>query len=909
MPPAPDIIDLPFQRHANALLVEALALPVGKRRAHVRAQSGADTRLADEVLALLDGEDGIDDFLARPAVLDLNLLPDDADDNTEPDKETPIPERIGHYVITQRLGSGGMGDVFRARQEHPVRREVALKCIRANLAPEARQRFLIEQGALARLGHSNVARFFDAGTTDDGQPYFAMELVPGEPITHYCDAHRLSVTDRLYLFLQVCAGVEHAHRQQILYRDIKPTNVLVVDESGSAIAKVIDFGIAKSLDRAVTELAQETGASILGTPVYMSPEALDPRRIDGGIDTRTDVYSLGVLLYELLSGRTPFDSDDSGLIGLIGKISCGDTPSPSQRLSKLSASDSSEQARRRDTHIGSLIKTLHGDLDWIVAKAMATERERRYGAVSELAADINRFLAHEPIAARPADIRYRLRMFARRHRTAAVAIGIALFGLLLGLAGLSYGMLKARREAGAARQALAQSREVSNFLIGLFDASRPGSEPAAQISAADLLDRGAEQLGTRLVDQPRARARFLRTIGDVYVQIGHYDEAQKILARAQSLLDAESPVDVAEQHTLQRSFGVLAFHRAQWKKAERLLRAGIQGLNPADDPATWSLAIHNLGVTEYKQHRLDEAMTQFQRALRVREKYLPNDQAQIDRSWNAIASIYLAKGEAEKAGVLFKKVLAHRRASLGDKHAYVAMSLKNLALVDEKLGHIAAAEKQLREAVAIQQSALGPGNPDLAGTLATLGDLLNDYADPASAEAPMRRALGIWRAALGNNNMVAAHAMLSLGIVLQKLGRLDQAEKLMRESLAVRQRLGQPESSLEYPRMYLGLIALDRGQLDKAQPILQHSLDLWQRTLRPGHPSLSWPMLGLARIDLARGDSGQAEQMSDQALQIRIKSFKPGNVAIADAQRIHNDAIQAAAKQADADPARRNPEK
>ena len=890
MPSEPDTTDLQFQRRAHHLLVEALEVAVETRRDWVVSRAGDDHALAAEVLALLVAEDDLGDFLDRPAVIDLRLLPDAADTGQERESELPLPASIGPYAIIERLGSGGMGEVYRARQEQPVRREVALKRIRANLPPDARERFGIEQGALARLGHSNVSRFFDAGTTEDGQPYFVMELVAGSPITSYCDDHRLSVIERLQLFLRVCAGVEHAHRQQILHRDLKPSNVLVVEESGKAIPKVIDFGIAKSLDRAEARLALETGTQILGTPVYMSPEALDPQRIDGGIDTRTDVYSLGVLLYELLSGRVPFERGDSGLIALIARIGSGNTQTPSQRFSTLSRDEATETAERRGTEIADVVRQLRGDLDWIVGKAMAIERDDRYGSVGEFAADIRRYLSNMPVEARASGAGYRFRLFARRHRVGMITSGVALLGLVLGVAGLGYGLLKARSETAAAQQALGESRAISDFLIGLFDGSRPGSKPADQVSAADLLDRGADELGTALGDHPAARGRFLRAIGDVYVQIGHYDQAERIFAQAQTVLDATSPADDPQHRALLRSRGVLAYHRSQWKDAEALLREGTQGLDPNTDPETWALAVHDLGVTLYQQGRLDEAMVELQRAYEVRKRTLPPDHPHLVRSRNAIASIYLARGDAAMAAEMFEQSLAQRRATLGPNHAFVAMSLKNLALAHEKLGRWADAESELQQAVDIQQAALGPDNGELAGTLATLGKVLQDHGAFARAEAPMRRALEIRRAALGEDSPVTSGQMMSLGRVLIRLGRLDEAERLMRENLAIRRRLKAKESSLEFPIMYLGLIALERGHLDESEKTLGHSLELWERTLGPDDRSVSWPLLGLARIHLARGEMDEAEKLSKRALDIRMKAYAEGNVLIDEARRIHDQA-------------------
>jgi non-specific serine/threonine protein kinase/serine/threonine-protein kinase len=875
-------LDLDRERRLHALLLQALALPPERRRRHVVEAAGDDRDLAAEVLDLLAGEDGLEEFLETPAAvgLDVGAVSEDRPGPGAAGEAAPpgdLPARIGPFTILERLGSGGMGEVFRALQEEPVRREVALKRVRAHLPAEALDRFVVEQQALARLGHTHVARLYDAGTTADGQPYFAMELLQGRPVTTYCDEERLGVEERLEIFLGICAGVEHAHQKQVLHRDLKPSNVLVVEESGRPVPKVIDFGIAKSLGDPGTGLTFDTRLGLVGTPAYMSPEALASGRVEGGLDTRSDVYSLGVLLFELLTGRTPYDEGDPGLVELISRIEEGREETPSNRLRRLTEEESGEVAAQRGISAGDLVRRVRDDLDWVVAKAMAPERERRYRSVGELAADVERHLRDEPVEARPPSAAYRLSKLARRHRAAFAASVVALAGLVVGTVGLVLGLVEARREAEAARQALAETSEVSSFLTGLFDASRPGSEPADQISAQDLLDRGAEELESRFAGQPAARGRFLRAIADVYVQMGRYDQAAPMLEEAVALLTAALPADHPDLAQAIRSQAVLAFHRGRWSDAEILFRAGSEGLDPAAQPEDWALAAHNVGVALYKQGRSEEAEAEFLRALEVRERSLPADHPHLARSLSALGAIYVERGDAERAVELYRRALEHLERTLGPRHAHVALALTNLAQAYRGLGRWDEAEAALDRAIEIQEATVGPEHPDLAQPLNTLGLLLVQRGELARAERALLRALEVRRAALGDESPWVAESMRNLGSLYLEMGRLDEAEPLLRRALEVRERAGLPEASLEHPRMDLGLIALERGDLVTAEAALAQSLRVWEEELGPDHRNLSWPLLGLARIRQLRGDLAGAEPLYRRALEIRERGYFEGH--------------------------------
>ncbi len=521
---------------------------------------------ADERSAYLDGACG-DDPALRAEVEDL-LVHDQVP--ADPSKRGDPPKNIGAYRLLQKLGEGGMGEVWEAEQSEPIRRRVALKLVKWGMdTKEVLARFESERQALALMNHPNIARAFEAGATGDGRPFFVMEFVKGAPLTEYCDSQRLSTQDRLRLFLRVCRGVEHAHQKGVIHRDIKPSNILVAVEDGQSVPKIIDFGVAKAISQRLTErtLFTELGQWI-GTPEYMSPEQAELTGLD--VDTRSDVYSLGVVLYELLAGAQPFDSTELRTVGfdeMRRRIREDDPPRPSTRVSSL-GDGSQVAAERRRTDIHGLTRTLRGDLDWIVMKALEKDRTRRYGSPSNLAADVERYLENKPVEASPPSAAYRLRKFVSRHRTGVFA-GVALVVLLVaGVVGTTVGLLRAQREADAVRK----SADVLAGVIGTLDPSRPMGRA---LTMRQVLDLGTERVNTELEGMPRVQARLLATLGQAYFNLGHFEEARPLLERSLSIRSRELGADhpeVASTLATSRVGSVLA---GQFSRVPGILRALI----------------------------------------------------------------------------------------------------------------------------------------------------------------------------------------------------------------------------------------------------------------------------------------------------------------------------------------------
>jgi eukaryotic-like serine/threonine-protein kinase len=472
---------------------------------------------------------------------------------------------IGSYQLIRKLGEGGMGQVWLAEQTAPIHRQVALKLIKVGRYDDSvLQRFYAERQSLALIDHPAIAKVFDAGATPDGQPYFVMEYVPGQPITDYCDGKRLKIRERLELFIKVCAGVQHAHQKAVMHRDLKPANILVVEVDGKPVPRIIDFGLAKAASPQLDgeTLVTEAGGWV-GTPGYMSPEQADPGVMD--VDTRTDVYSLGAVLYVLLTGSLPSDTKDwrnQRFDEFLRRLREEDPPRPSTKVGSGKGS-SPAMAEVRGTEPQQLVSLLSGDLDWITMKALEKERARRYGTPMELAANIERYLNSEPIVARPASATYRLRKYVRRHRfSVAVAAGIIL--LLTGFAVIQ------AVQIGRVTRERDRANRVTEFTQQIFKVSNPSEARGNTITARELLDKASGDINIGLAKDPDLQSQMMHTMGTVYDSLGLYSKAEPLLRRAVEIRRAV--LGPSNRDTLESSHR-LAFvlqQESQYPEAEKL---------------------------------------------------------------------------------------------------------------------------------------------------------------------------------------------------------------------------------------------------------------------------------------------------------------------------------------------------
>jgi len=804
-------------------------------------------------------------------------------DKTEPYDKTRtlttsgVAERIiGPYHLLEKIGAGGMGEVWVAEQHKPIHRRVALKLIKAGM--DTRQviaRFESERQALAMMDHPAIAKVFDAGETTDGRPYFVMEYVQGVPITTYCDRNRLTTKERLELFRHVCEGVQHAHQKAIIHRDLKPSNILVAIQDGVAVPKIIDFGVAKATAQSLTERTMYTELGMLiGTPEYMSPEQAE---MSGqNVDTRTDIYSLGAILYELLVGALPFDPKDlrrAGFDEIRRKIREEDPPKPSTKLSTMGdASVARAQSRRMEPP--ALIRQIRGDLDWITMKALEKDRTRRYGSPSELAADIDRYLHNQPVVACPPSTLYKAGKFVRRHR---FGVGVASAVAILLVAFSVTTAIQARRiarERDRANQEAEASRRVSDFLTGLFKVSNPSEARGNSVTAREILDKGADKIAGELQGQPLIQGKLMNTMGLVYDSLGLYAPAQALLEKAlETRMKALGPGHPDVAGTLGQ-LGTVIWHRGDFAKAKDFMQQALAINEKQFGPESLPVAgtLHNLGTLDWSWGKYDEARSLLERCLSIREKILGPEHADVAATLNSLGAIAYREGDFKKAGEIWERTLAIREKTLGPDHPYLAQTLNNLAIVYTYSGDPKRAVPLLERVVQIQEKVLGPKHPDLASGLMNLGDALLRSGGVAEAKPYFDRAVSIMEAASPDNPELARFLDRQAEVLLKEKD-LKGAQGIYERSLALRQKALGPKSP-EVAESLSGLAecAFQSGRVPEAESLYERALALVRKPDGSYYPGAYNALKGLAVLLRATHRDARAAELEAQ-----VKSMEIGN--------------------------------
>ena len=889
-------------RRAQEIFDAAVGLEPADRAAFLDGVSGGERELRAVVERLLAAHDSGDRTIA-------DVIANAAREWTS---SGDMPREVGPYRLLSELGRGGMGTVWLAeRADDAYHAYVAIKLVRGGFAdPELARRFRAERQVLADLVHPNIARLLDGGDAPDGTPYLVMEFIDGEPITTYARKHELGVRERLDLFLHVCDAVQHAHASLIVHRDIKPANILV---GSDGVPRLVDFGIAKPL----TESADETSAIERRlTPSYASPEQIRGERVT----TATDVFSLGVLLYELLTGEHPFAGDAQTNAEVQRRVLEDEVRPPSSAVA------------RRDPRAA---RALAGDIDVIVGRAMHKDPGQRYGSTDQLVADIRRHIAGTPILAVPPSVGYRLRKFVRRNRVAVAAAIVA----LLGASGFTaFHVARVTRERDVAEAEREKSERVATFMVDLFQWVDPEASRGDEVTARELLHAAAEQLDTALLDEPDVRATLLRNIADVYINIGLVDEARPLIedviatlrsagappsldltrayylrARADGTTDhwrdllavADSAGPVALQYSLLAQ-GAVAGDMAEAGDVDEAIRIMLDVIERSRDHAPiysdgLSEAEQQMGMLLSERTRWRDAEPFLQSALERRRGELGDDEPRTLRSMYDLAIVLWGLARYDEAAELMRERLVHARRIAGDNLNPVARTLWRLATYTRHLGNLDEAESLALEALEIFRTT-APSRLYQGLTLLELGEVLAEQGRLEEAETALRDALPIIDSVYGTDHQTSARMRGALAALLRDRGQLDESESLLREALAINERdTGSESFPFAGHSVMLARTLLRGDRVAESDSINEAALATLRALLPADHDLIAGALETRAEIELRHNDAAAAEADAREALRIRTVVMPDNRAALARSRNALGAALLASGRAREAE--------
>ncbi len=881
---------------ALRILDEVLELKGPDRTAHLDRTCAGDSKVLRRVEALLAAVEKDDAFLNEPTI---TALSDSAKTSTV---EGP-GAHIGPYKLLELIGQGGFGSVFMAQQAVPVRRRVALKIIK--LGMDTRQviaRFEAERQALALMDHPNIAKVLDAGATESGRPYFVMELVRGEPVTAYSDRERLTITERLTLFCDICLAVQHAHQKGVIHRDLKPNNVLVTVADAKPIPKVIDFGIAKATASPLTDKTLFTEfRQLLGTPEYMSPEQAEPASRD--IDTRSDIYSLGVLLYELLTGTTPFDAHElvaAGYDGMRRILRDQEPQRPSLRLQTLlassalvriptpaaeaggsKASSAIDIARRRQLEPMPLTRALRGDLDWIVLKCLEKDRRRRYETASALAEDVGRYLDHQPVLATPPSAGYKLRKFLRRNRGPVLA-GAGFLLLLIGGMVVSFTYWQRAESSRAEEQRQRrQAESITEFVTRALVSSDPVQGGSQDFLVIEAMDQAIEQLDSgELNDQPETEAALRLTISQILNENARSEQALRNARRALEISEALHPGDHPRVARSQKFVAISLLSLGRSSEALLHFEAALemrQRLFPGDHPDVAESSTEMARCLE-TLGRSAEALPRQVAALEMLQRLFPGDSPQVANSLNNVAACLHFLGRSADALPKMEAALEMHRRLYPGNHPKVAMCLNNVASCLEYLGRAEEALPHYKMALDMYRGLFEGDHPSVAATLKNWALCLRSLGRWEEALVGLQEALEMTRRLFSGDHPETAASLNSVGSCLRSMGRAAEALPNHEAALAMLQRLfpgAHPKVARSLNGVALCLQSL--GRLEEALTQFETALLMYQQLFQGDHPQTASVLNNAASCLRSLGRPAEALPKYEAALAMSRRVLASGD--------------------------------
>jgi len=819
----------------DAIVDTALELDGDKRNTFIEEQCKGDKELKTQVTELIKSIENSDteNFLEGSAPYPKHLAADLAKAEDDSQESSLIGETIDSYRILELIGHGGMASVFLAeRADEVFKGKVALKLMRQGMdTPSNKARFKRERNILANLEHPHIARLLDGGVTDKGLPYLVMEYVEGTSLFAYCDEHNLTIEQRLDLFKSVCRAVQYAHKNAIIHRDLKPANILVKQDGN---VKVLDFGIAKLLepeDPEETLFQTRTGARIL-TLGYAAPEQVN----DDKITTATDIYTLGILLYQLLTATSPFDMDGSNLTEIESFISTKTPEKPSAKYSELPQPEQDEAASQRATNSNKVYQKLKGDLDAIVMKTLRKDPETRYNSIDQLLQDLDRLNNNLPLIARKDTFRYKISKFLKRHKTGiSAAAGFVL--LLIGFIGFHTWQIT--EERNRAREEAQKARTTLDYLIGVFQHATPNHPGNQDITAQQILEQGTEYIQTEVKDQPDIKAPLTQSIGMIYLHLGEYDKAKTLLQEALRLHENNSPSDSRQWAASLNSWGEYNMEIGKYDTAKKYFRESAAVYNSLGNKNKYASIIGELGWIDYRNGDYERADSLLHEALVINRTVHGSESRQTGTDLQYLGWIKNAQGQYDKADSLFREALSIRKSALGENHRLVAQTLQSLGRTLYNKNDYAQAEEIERQALNLQRRIYDQEHPDIATSLRILGLINMRLEEFSKAKTYFEDALHMRLNFYGEHHPDVLKTRNDLASIYFFEGNYMKAADLFKQVVASnKEERGphHPEVATSLNNLAMSLRKADRK--DKAIEYYKETLEIGQKNYSEGHPKL-----------------------------------------------------------------------